>query len=205
MNFSRILRDLYVGSHPENRRDIERLKQGCRITAVLNLQTDQDLEERDLDWPALESSYRSLGIEPQRCPMMDFDYDDQRRTLPQAVQALAGLLASGHTVYLHCNEGVGRSPLVAMAYLYWCGNASRDEAVGHVKARRSCSPMTELLEAARQEILQDEDIRRRVALRAYALSKLRGNRSADPFRDWVEAEREILQEGLRQDHRDSEP
>lgn len=31
------------------------------------------------------------------------------RMLPQAVYLLHGLLANGHTVYVHCNAGVGRS------------------------------------------------------------------------------------------------
>jgi len=113
MNYNKIVEYLYMGSHPGTLSDIEMLKDDCGIKAVLNLQTDEDLEAIGLDWSALEASYRSLNIMALRVPMRDFDYDDQRRVLPQAVKALARLLVLGHTVYLHCNVGLGRSPLVA--------------------------------------------------------------------------------------------
>ena len=196
MNHSQILQALYVGSHPGTLSDIELLKNGCDMTALLNLQTDEDLEERGLNWSGLEASYRNFDIMAQRVPMRDFDYDDQRRVLPEAVKALAKLLASGHTVYLHCNAGLGRSPLVAMAYLYWCRKLNLEEAIEHVQERRSCSPMTELLEVARQDLLHDGKLRRRIALRAYKLSRQREEQPTDPFRDWVDAEREILREAL---------
>ena len=60
--------------------------------------------------------------------------------------------------------------------------------------------MTELLEVARQDLLQNENLRKRIALRAYKLSRQRQNQPADPFRDWVDAEREILKEVFCQDH-----
>jgi len=200
ISFSQILEDLYVGSYLENLEEIQRLKSYCGITAVLNLQADEDLEERRLDWPALETSYRDRGITALRVPMRDFDYHDQRRVLPHAVKALARLLALSHTVYLHCNMGQGRSPLVAMAYLYWCRCLSLEEAIGHVEERRPCSPMTELLEVARQDLLQNEELRKRIALRAYKLSRQRQNQPADPFRDWLDGEREILKEVFCQDY-----
>jgi len=75
-----------------------------------------------------------------------------------------------------------------------------EEATWHVEERRPCSPMTELLEVARQDLLQNEELRKRIALRAYKLSRQRGNQPADPFRDWVDAEREILKEVFCQDY-----
>ena len=202
MSFSQILEQLYVGSHPETIEDFEILKSRCGITAVLSLQTDEDLQERGLEWSALEASYNNLGIILQRIQMRDFDYKDQRKTLPDAVNALARLLSSGQTVYLHCNAGQGRSPLVAMAYLYWCQGLSFQDAVKHVRERRVCSPTTELFEVTRQDLFCDEKLRRRISLRAYKLSKQRGIKAADPFGDWVEAEREILKEILCQDQKD---
>ena len=60
----------------------------------------------------------------------------------------------------------------------------------------------ELLEVTRQDLLGDEKLRKRITLRAYKLSKQRGNQAADPFGDWVDAEREILKEILCQDQKD---
>jgi protein-tyrosine phosphatase len=196
VSFSQILEQLYVGSHPEIIDDFEILKSRCGITAVLNLQTDEDLEGRGLEWLALEASYNNFDIIPQRIQMRDFDYEDQRKTLPDAVKALARLLSAGQIVYLHCNAGQGRSPLVAMAYLYWCRGLSSKDAVKHVKERRACSPTTELLEVTRQDLLGEETLRKRIALRAYKLWRQRGSQASDPFCDWIDAEKEILREIL---------
>ena len=95
MCFSQILEKLYVGSHPETLEDIESLKSSWGITAVLNLQTDEDLVQRGLDWSTLKAYYPDLDISIKRVQMRDFDYEDQRRTLPDAVKALARLLSSG--------------------------------------------------------------------------------------------------------------
>jgi atypical dual specificity phosphatase len=199
LNYTQILSSLYVGSYPETLSDIKSLKDGHGITAVLNLQTDEDLRVRGQDWSVLEAYYADLDIKAQRVPMRDFDYDDQRRVLPKAVRVLAKLLTSGFTVYLHCNAGLGRSPLVTMAYLYWCWDSSLEKSIKHIQERRSCSPMTELLEVARQDLLQVQELRKRVALRAFELSRQRENETSDPFLDWVDAECAVLKEAFCRD------
>ena len=150
INYDQILPNLYVGTYPENPEDIQELKDRSGVTAVLNLQTDEDLRERSIDWPEMEASYRRLGIEVHRVPLRDFDHEHQRQHLPEAVEVLAGLLVSGHVTYLHCNAGTGRSPLVAMAYLYWCRKMGREKAIKHVQERRYCSPYEDLLEVSRK-------------------------------------------------------
>jgi protein-tyrosine phosphatase len=150
IDYARILDHLYIGTHPEGPEDIKELKARCRVTAILNLQTERDFRQRDLDWPRMEALYKKAGISVYRVPMRDFDYDHQEEQLPEAVKTLSTLLASGHTVYLHCNAGLSRSPLVAMAYLYWCLHFSLEEAVNYVKERRPCFPEEELLQKARK-------------------------------------------------------
>jgi len=145
IDYNQILPNLYVGTCPENLKDVQELKGRCGITAVLNLQSDQDLRDRRIDWRAMETTYSKLGVVVQRVPMQDFDYDDQGEQLPDAVRILAELLDSSHIVYLHCNAGLGRSPLVAMAYLHWCRNMSVQEVIRHVKTRRLCNPYEDLL------------------------------------------------------------
>ena len=152
IHYNQILPELYVGTYPQDPMDIQLLKNRSRVTAVLNLQSDEDFEEREIDWPALEAVYQNLSIEVRRVPMRDFDHDDQAEKLAEAVEVLAALLDAGHTVYLHCNAGMGRSPLTAMAYLYWHRNISREDAISYVKMRRPCFPYEDLLEAA----LKDE-------------------------------------------------
>jgi atypical dual specificity phosphatase len=146
IDYNEILLHLYVGTCPYSRVDIGELKDRLGVTAVLNLQTDEDLRERGIHWRAMTKAYRKSGIEPHRVPLRDFDYNHQKEHLPDAVRALDRLLSANHTVYLHCNAGVGRSPLVAMAYLHGCRKMGLEEAIRHVRERRPCSPYEELLE-----------------------------------------------------------
>jgi protein-tyrosine phosphatase len=148
IDYDQVLPNLYVGTYPESLEDIKALKDRHGVTSVLNLQTDEDLQERRIDWLAMEESYRRLGIEVHRVPMRDFDREHQRQHLPEAVKVLAGLLASGHITYLHCNAGTGRSPLVAMAYLHWCRKMDREQAIRHVRERRYSAPYEDLLKVS---------------------------------------------------------
>ena len=148
INYDQILPNLYVGSCPKSLDDILLLKERIWVTAVLNLQTDEDLRQWSIHWPAMKTFYHEAGIRVERAPMRDFDREDQRECLPRAVGILAELLTSGAVIYLHCTAGAGRSPLVAMAYLYWHGRMARDEAIRHVHERRACAPYEDLLLSA---------------------------------------------------------
>ena len=149
IDYTQILPNLYVGTCPGGVEDIQELKDLCRVTAVLNLQTEEDLQERGIEWAAMEAIYKKFGMMIHRVPMRDFDHDHQREHLAGAVKVLADLLASGHVTYLHCNAGAGRSPLVAMAYLYWFRKMNREKAIKHVRRRRYCAPYEDLLEEGR--------------------------------------------------------
>jgi protein-tyrosine phosphatase len=145
IDYDPILANLYVGSCPKSLDDILLLKERIRVTAVLNLQTDEDLRQWSIHWPAMETFYHEVGIRVERAPMRDFDREHQRECLPRAVKILTELLTPGAVIYLHCTAGAGRSPLVAMAYLYWCGRMAQDEAIRHVHERRFCAPYEDLL------------------------------------------------------------
>ena len=120
MDASQILPNLLVGSYPAAPEDIDRLQREFGVTAVLSLQSDEDLATWDVPWHRLEAHYQRTGIEVLRVPVWDFDRDDLRRKLPQCVGVLDKLLQQGHTVYLALpNMGVNRSPSVAIAYLHW--------------------------------------------------------------------------------------
>ena len=59
MEFAQVLRGLFVGSHPKTADDIETLQHGLGVTAVLNLQTDDDMAEVGLPWQSLEDHTRA--------------------------------------------------------------------------------------------------------------------------------------------------
>lgn len=148
MDYQQILPKLFVGSHPGNPDDIEMLKRESGITAVLNLQTDDDVEHFNLDWESLLRRYKACHIQLRRVPVRDFDPVDLQDKLPSCVSTLNGLMESAHTVYLHCSAGAGRSPTVAIAYLSWCCGWDLDAAVAHVKQCRPCTPNIEAIRLA---------------------------------------------------------
>jgi protein-tyrosine phosphatase len=147
MDYAQILSGLFVGSHPRSIGDVDRLRRESAITAVLNLQTDEDMRSVKLDWQPLETHYQASSIRLLRLPMKE-EQIELREKLPQCVRTLANLMTAGRTVYLHCTEGVGRSPTVAIGYLHWSLGWEFDAAVSHLKQARPCSPHLEALRLA---------------------------------------------------------
>ena len=134
---------------PADAEDIKRLRYDFGVTAVLNVQTDEDLANWGVDWPQLEAGYRRSGIEVRRVPVQDFERSDLRAKLPECVAALDELLQTGNTVYVHCNMGVNRSPTIAIAYLHWVLGWELNQAVQYVITRRECDPYVETIREAR--------------------------------------------------------
>jgi protein-tyrosine phosphatase len=148
MDYAQLLGQLFLGSRPQTTADIDRLRLQSGITAVLNLQTDDDMRAVNLVWEPLEAHYRKSGIELCRVPVRDFDSVDLREKLPECVRALDNLLAANHSVYLHCTIGAARSPTVAIAYLHWCRAWDLEEAAAYVMGRWECSPNMEAVRLA---------------------------------------------------------
>lgn len=122
-----------VGPYPQGRDDAAHLAE-AGVTAVLNVQTDDDLRQRGLDLGVLEAMLRSAGLALARVPIVDFDADDLAARLPEATARLEDLLARGHRVYVHCTAGMGRSPAVVVAHLVGRG-ATLEEADRVVRER----------------------------------------------------------------------
>jgi protein-tyrosine phosphatase len=151
MDVSAILPNLFVGSYPRSTEDIDRLKRDFGVTAVLNVQTKEDMAYWGVNWYRLEPYYQEAGIAVQRVPVRDFDPDDLRRQLPKCVEALDELLTQGHTVYVHCNMGVNRSPSIAIAYLHWVVGWDLEKAADHVMKCRSCDPYLDAIGLAGED------------------------------------------------------
>lgn len=148
MDYIQVLGQLFLGSRPETPDDIDRLQRESKITAVLNLQTDDDMRAVNLIWKPLEAHYRKSGIELCRVQVRDFDPVDLRAKLPECVRALNQLLLAGQSVYVHCTIGASRSPTVAIAYLHWCLGWDLKEAETYLKERWECSPNMQALQLA---------------------------------------------------------
>jgi protein-tyrosine phosphatase len=147
LTYAQILPQLFVGSYPQTIHDIDRLRREANITAVLNLQTDEDMKSVNLNWPPLESHYKPSSVCLLRAPMIE-ERAEMRAKLFTCIQTLNQLLAGGHTVYLHCTAGVARSPSLAIGYLHNCLGWDWEEAVEHVKRARQCLPYLETLQLA---------------------------------------------------------
>ena len=85
------------------------------------------------------------------------------------VRILADLLRSGHRTYVHCTAGMGRSPLIVMAYLVAVEGWVPDDAMEMLRRQRSCiAPDWDSYFACRREILCENGSRRKV-FRDYSL------------------------------------
>ena len=151
IDISKILPNLLTGSYPRSSQDIDGLKRDHGITAVLNVQTDNDMAARRIDWNRLEPRYLEAGVELRRVPVRDLDPDDLRRNLPKCVEVLDELLHQGHTVYVHCNLGINRSPSIVIAYLHWILGWDLEKAADHVMKCRSCDPYLDAIGLAGED------------------------------------------------------
>jgi protein-tyrosine phosphatase len=137
--------EIAVGSYPDSPSQVAELKQSLGVTAVLNLQTEEDMEYLKLDWDVMQAHYDQHGIKVRRVPVRDFDPIDLERKLAACVSALSELIGSGHKVYVHCTAGCGRSPSVVVAYLHWQCGWDLDEAAAFVRQRRPSVPNIEAI------------------------------------------------------------
>ena len=64
--------NVVIGAYPLFEKDVIKLKEKG-ITAVLNLQTDQDMQERHINWKKIKDVYKKNKIRCYRFPINDFD------------------------------------------------------------------------------------------------------------------------------------
>jgi protein-tyrosine phosphatase len=143
MRFGRILKNLFVGSCPMSRKDVISL-QDLGITAVLNLQTDEDIDDWEIDWGEIRQIYELSQIKAFRYPIRDFDINDLRAKFEEGVELLDELMRT-NTVYLHCNAGLNRSPTLAIAFMVKKMNIDIDKAEHLFRERYHAEPYTEAL------------------------------------------------------------
>ena len=151
IHYNTILDDIFVGTCPQDSDDIDELREVLRITAVLNLQTDSDMQAWGLDWAHVSGHYKACDMDLARVPIVDFDPIDLRKELANGVDALDRLVKQEHCVYIHCTAGIGRAPAVVIAWLAWCQDWQLDEAISFVKQRRVCSPAVEAIREATRD------------------------------------------------------
>jgi protein-tyrosine phosphatase len=148
--------NLIVGSCPKTKDDISKLSTDEHVTAILNLQQDQDFGPHNVDIGSIKAECSTLGISYYQVPITDGSPGDLRKYLPKAVGVLDNLIrVRKKKVYLHCTAGVGRSPSVAVAYYYWIKRMNLNDAYAFVKSKRPVShPNTGAIQDATDGLLQ---------------------------------------------------
>jgi len=139
-----ILPELLIGEYPRPQ-DVDWLNQVHGVTAVLNLQDDDDLTIKGLDLATLAASYQRAGITMARIPVPDSSAEHLSRALEAAMAQLGSMIETGQRVYLHCNAGINRAPTVAIAFIHVHRTMGLDDAIAHVRKRRICAPYTIML------------------------------------------------------------
>ena len=139
-----VIEPLAIGEYPTPE-DASWLRAARAISAVVCLQDDVDLDRKGLSLSALQRAYAAQAIRFHRLPVPDGDAERLRARLDDAVGLVAGLIAGGERVYLHCNAGLNRAPTVAIAYLHVHHGHGLAAACAMVKARRPCVPYMRLL------------------------------------------------------------
>ncbi|XP_064412025.1 laforin isoform X2 [Latimeria chalumnae] len=129
IHYSRILPQIWLGSCPRHLEHVTvKLKHELEVTAVMNFQTEWDIVQnswgcnRKMEPVTPETMmelYRDTGLAYVWIPTPDMSTEGRVRMLPQAVYLLHGLLETGHTVYVHCNAGVGRSTAAVCGFLMY--------------------------------------------------------------------------------------
>ncbi|MCZ7601000.1 MAG: dual specificity protein phosphatase family protein [Gammaproteobacteria bacterium] len=143
-----MLDDVFIGTCPVRASDVRRLKSALGVSAVLNLQTDEDFERWRIDWPALLTAYGEHQIAVERVPIRDFDPDDLAARVAHAAERPARLVEVGHRVYVHCTAGQQRSPAAVICYLVSRHGYDLEAAFAGVSENRRCSPDMGALAAA---------------------------------------------------------
>ncbi|XP_068614067.1 laforin-like [Brachionichthys hirsutus] len=147
MHFSRVLPRVWLGSCPRQLEHVTvKMKHELGITAVMNFQTESDVvnnssgcrrnSEEDMTPETMRHLYKDCGLVYVWLPTPDMSTEGRIQMLPQAVFLLHGLLENGHTVYVHCNAGVGRSTAAVCGLLMYVVGWSLRKLQYFVTARR---------------------------------------------------------------------
>ena len=135
INFDLVEANIHLGSAPNTQEDIARLKQ-LKVSALICLQSDQDLASRNVYWPQLCGWYESSKIAYSRFPMQDFNEQDLANNIEPVVVELNQYLQAGHSVYVHCNSGIFRAPTAVLGYLCVVQKMSVEEAMRQLRIAR---------------------------------------------------------------------
>jgi atypical dual specificity phosphatase len=130
--FGEVYPDLVVGAYPLDAVDVAALVQ-LGIDRVLNLVEDSEYQPGDR--APIEAAYAAAGIAETRMGLVDFGRLPPER-IEAAVSTLAGWLADGQRVYVHCRAGWQRSAGVAAGTVAVLRQLDIEDALAEVQRRK---------------------------------------------------------------------
>lgn len=137
--FSRITPTLFVGG--QIREEGWRRLQASGVTSIVNMRREHD--DRAAGISVDEAHYLHL-------PTID-DTPVEMADLKRGADWIAGQIAQGGVVYVHCAAGSGRAPSMGAAYLIAHQGMTTDQALSTIKARRPfIMPMPEQVARLRE-------------------------------------------------------
>jgi len=154
--YHEIIPNLFCGSQPRHKDDVQELHQDLGVTAILSLQQDKDMQHWGVNPEEIRNHCQHLGINLMRRPVKDFDPNSLRKTLPSAVSALHEEISAGGKVYVHCTAGLGRAPAVVIAYLYWFRGLPLHQAYDFLTSIRPCGPKKEAIRGATFDLMSGQ-------------------------------------------------
>jgi protein-tyrosine phosphatase len=137
LDAAEIVPGLYIGAAPDRRSTSALVRAG--VSHVMDVRADAAQDRAR--WPA-EVSVEFRGLIEYAAPAVE--------TLAAIADKIAGLMASGTTVFVHCREGIQRAPMVACATLMATGWSLAD-AFRIVSTRRPITAMS----AAQLQVLRE--------------------------------------------------
>jgi protein-tyrosine phosphatase len=106
------------------------------IDVIVSLLTPDECA--DLDLVEEENLCRAHGIEFVSYSIMDLSVPASMEAFSDLVAALAGQLANGKNIAVHCRQGIGRAGLIAICLLLLSG-VEQGAAIASVSSARGCA------------------------------------------------------------------
>ena len=128
-------KNIFIGPLPQNIEDYKKLKENG-ITAIINLNSQKDLERRKINLDNHKKIVKDLNIELIHFPIIDFNKEDLSQKLKKATDLLKDLLKKEKIVYVHCTAGMTISAAIVISYLIIYENFSINDAKNFCKKYR---------------------------------------------------------------------